>query len=567
MEAGSGTVTPEWFLNVKSITSPKQLHTLVELWDEMFPKSLGKWVERPETKEILFTKSRFSITKPFMDKLLELARQACTDDEAYEQLDEVIEKMDDAILYSVTRVLHLKNHLQDLDDEVLKHEKPKRLIKKTGEYDILDAKLVLQSFLDYLKANGPGKFQSFVNEVSLRLVSTVHPNETERNTNLRHYNLILARFIEWKKDYESLETLSIDAPEYRIRRESLNQLRRAIKAEIESVWQSDQMRREPISVTSEARRILERYKVIFKAYPMFAKFIKKLAHEAYWLHQASQRCASDPVWTEKFTQIFRGEADSTSREARVSAIKRTFAALGVQLHAPKISNSMISFGTWKGGDRDGNPFVVASFTNLTFIEQKQFVLEQYVHIAKELLDELTSSKNFISVSSRLEQSLLNDGKTFPYVTHVKPYEPYRAKTRYMLEKLQNTLMRVKEVLKQAGETSRPLLSLSLPGPSGYNSVAELQSDVDTLYESLVDHGGKSQARSLLQDLQMLVNTFGLHMCAIDFRQTSEKNAAAVAEYLTAAEVIAKPDEFLTLSEAGTFIDTLVDAGWWVDGRG
>lgn len=66
-----------------------------------------------------------------------------------------------------------------------------------------------------------------------RLVSTVHPNETERNVNLMHYNSVLGKYIDWKKEYESIAELSPSAPEYRIRRESLNQLRRAIKAEIE----------------------------------------------------------------------------------------------------------------------------------------------------------------------------------------------------------------------------------------------------------------------------------------------------------------------------------------------
>src|SRR5690606_11572832 len=66
---------------------------------------------------------------------------------------------------------------------------------------------------------------------------------------------------------------------------SLNQLRRAIKAEMEGVWQSDQMRREPIPVESEALRILERYRVIFKALPPFVKFVKFLVREAFLLHQ------------------------------------------------------------------------------------------------------------------------------------------------------------------------------------------------------------------------------------------------------------------------------------------
>lgn len=54
----------------------------------------------------------------------------------------------------------------------------------------LQPKLILQSFLDFMITNGAQSFNDFVNTTTLRLVSTVHPNETERNTNLLHYNSI-----------------------------------------------------------------------------------------------------------------------------------------------------------------------------------------------------------------------------------------------------------------------------------------------------------------------------------------------------------------------------------------
>ncbi len=58
-----------------------------------------------------------------------------------------------------------------------------------------------------------------------------------------------------------------------------------------------------------------------------------------------------------------------------------------------------------------------------------------------------------------------------YLTNIKPWEPYRAKIRYILEKLLNTLARTQETKKQAGETAKPLLGSSLPGPSGYSRFA------------------------------------------------------------------------------------------------
>ena len=124
---------------------------------------------------------------------------------------------------------------------------------------------------------------STVSRKSYRLLNDqVHPNETERNTNLMHYTAIQDKFVQWKKDFAAIQFVQRNAPEYKIRRETLNQLRRAIKAEIEGLWQSDHMRKDPINVQNEAKRILERYKIIFRAFPVFVKFVKRLANEAYW---------------------------------------------------------------------------------------------------------------------------------------------------------------------------------------------------------------------------------------------------------------------------------------------
>eukprot|EP01119_Soliformovum_irregulare_P009646 TRINITY_DN2317_c0_g1_i2.p1 TRINITY_DN2317_c0_g1~~TRINITY_DN2317_c0_g1_i2.p1 ORF type:complete len:1133 (+),score=361.12 TRINITY_DN2317_c0_g1_i2:259-3399(+) len=447
-------------------------------------------------------------------------------------MDNVLAQTGDNILYGVVRVLHLKNHLSELDAKLLEERTANKRI--VADYSLLGSKLILQSFLDYLKEHGPDRFSELINTTGMRLISTAHPNETERNTNLKHYNSILDRYIEWTKDYDSLNTLPKSASEYRIRREQLNQIRRTIKAEIEGVWQSDQMRGSQIPVESEALRILERYKIIFRAYPPFIKFLKFLAKEAFFLYQASKYFESNQQWREKFLENF--QLTQRSREEKLKAIKRTFVELNIQLEPPRIVRNPISFGTWKGGDRDGNPFVVASFTNRCFIEQKQFVLQEYVTMASNLIDKLTPSTKNIAASPELLKSLERDYKHFPYVQNVKPHEPYRSKIRYIQIRLQNSLDRVNEVIKGAGTTTRPLLSQTLPGPSGYNTPDQLRDDINVLYTALSNNAGKSQARSTVQDLQILVDTFGLSMTSIDFRQTSDKNALAVAEYLKVVEL-------------------------------
>src|SRR5690242_17951228 len=99
---------------------------------------------------------------------------------------------------------------------------------------------------------------------------------------------------------------------------------------------------------------------------------------------------------------------------------------------------------------------------------QEFVLEQYITLAEELLDKLTPSEHHVETTPELQASYEKDSKIFPYLSNIKPWEPYRAKIRFVLEKLSNTLLRTKEVKKQAGETVKPLLGMSMPGPSGYS---------------------------------------------------------------------------------------------------
>lgn len=146
----------------------------------------------------------------------------------------LVEEKDDITLLGVIRTLHLKIHLHNLD-EAAEHVGQSPVKARRG--DLLESKLIVHSCLEFLKDHGQEQFENFINNTMLRLVSTVHPNETERSTNLIHYSVILDKFIAWKKDLESVSELPKFAPEYRIRRENLNHMRRNIKAEIEGVWQ------------------------------------------------------------------------------------------------------------------------------------------------------------------------------------------------------------------------------------------------------------------------------------------------------------------------------------------
>jgi phosphoenolpyruvate carboxylase len=518
-EADMARFTPDWFTSVGALIEPKPIASLVDLWDLMFSKHAEMWRYAGSAPKDL---------KASMDELLELGKASSKSSKGSAALAAAIASKDDTTLLGIIRALHLKIHLKDLDEAAAKVERAP--VPSKSAYDLLESKLIVHSCLQYLQEHGAEQFSTFINSTMLRLVSTAHPNETERSTNLRHYNVVLEKYIAWKKDLESIMDLPKFSPEYRIRRENLNQLRRTIKAEIEGVWQNNFRRASPIPVESEARRLLERYKTIFSAFPIFMKLAKHLVKEAFWLYKASE-LSRDPKWLSTFVRIYKHMGES--RDSKLKAIKRTCAEMGLtdSIVVPRIHAPVLTFSSWKGGDRDGNPFVVASFSNEIFIEQKAFVLDEYVHLVETLVDSLTTSTEFSPVSDALIASVHKDRKTFPYISNIKPWEPYRAKMRYILEKLRNTQRLVQSVRQSAGSTTKPLLGRTLPGPAGYNTDQQLQDDVQVVYESLLLGGSKAQARSALQDLQILVNTFGLHLTSIDFRQHSAQNFKAVHEYL------------------------------------
>jgi phosphoenolpyruvate carboxylase len=508
-------IKEELFINVKEVESPKPINSLVSLWEKSLPNQHNEY---SALKVNVFSK---------LNELMDKTKRYLWYNEGWEILQQTLAETDSRLLFGIVRALHLKIHLQELDREVSELLAPPETTTKT-QYS---TPMVLQTFMNYMKSHGPNEYEKWVNSSLLRLVSTVHPNETERNSNLRHYASLFHKYLSWRRNLISVQTLPPSTPIYRVSREQMNQLRRAIKAEIESIWQSDQMRRAPISVESEATRILERYEVIVRSYPQWVKFIKHLNAEAFWRFSASLN-VKNPQWRDKYAEI-SGANPESHREEKLKHIKATFRALNIPLQVPRISAPIISFGTWKGGDRDGNPFVIASFTNKTFIEHKIFILETYLKMVNVLLDKITPSINHVPVSKKLEDSLSKDRSTFPYIGNIKPHEKYRTKLRYVAEKLHNTLTMSKEVIKRAGATVKPLLGQSIVGPTGYTADAEFIADIDILYESLTQNSGKGQARSNLQDLLILANTFGFHLCSIDFRQLSSKNMTACVEYLEA----------------------------------
>ncbi len=215
---------------------------------------------------------------------------------------------------------------------------------------------------------------------------------------------------------------------------------------------------------------------------------------------------------------------------------------------PELQNkgvpALLRFGSWIGGDRDGNPFVTHEVTTEALRLQQETVLKHYLERLEDLKWRMTTSDSAAPPTPALLLSIDADRAIFPDVEYRRSHEPYRQKCRYISAKIRRTLEHSRSTLLHWGD---PALALMPPGI--YLRRAELLHDLTLMRDSLVDAGATAQASGALLDLTRLVEVFGLHMLTLDVRQHSARHAKALNEVFTWAGVC---DDYLKLSSMERF---------------
>lgn len=183
--------------------------------------------------------------------------------------------------------------------------------------------------------------------------------------------------------------------------------------------------------------------------------------------------------------------------------------------APWRVPSFLVWGTWVGGDRDGNPNVTAKVTRAAFDRQRKVVLERYLEDLAQLGRALScSARRAPRRSQALEDDLVRERKELPEiaarVARKQAREPWREKLLYMAARLQATINR------QDGR---------------YASAAEYAADLDFLDATLREAGYGVLAYGVLADCRRRVSVFGFHLASLDVRQHSRVHEQAVDEIL------------------------------------
>lgn len=186
--------------------------------------------------------------------------------------------------------------------------------------------------------------------------------------------------------------------------------------------------------------------------------------------------------------------------------------------------SFLRYGSWVGGDRDGNPNVTVETTEEAIREQKESILKHYNVLVDELYNQLSTAATRAGFSQEFQNSLEADFKRVPEseneVLQRFQMEPYRQKLIMMFRRLRANRAQNEQPWKSA-----------LPNTRAYSGPAEFLADLRIIQRSLLANRGERLANGKLADLIRSVEIFGFHLATLDLRQHSGRHRQAMAEVL------------------------------------
>jgi phosphoenolpyruvate carboxylase len=285
-------------------------------------------------------------------------------------------------------------------------------------------------------------------------VFTAHPTEVARRTVL----LKRRRIAQYLENLDKLPLASTDAAEY----ESL------ILAEITSLWQTDEVRMKKPGVIDEVRMGLDFYPMtLFETLP---RLYAELA--------------------ESFREVY-----------------------GHALNHDELPE-LLYFGSWIGGDRDGNPLIKPDCTADALALARNVILEHYSLEIQRLIDELSSSLRQTGCSAELRSA-------------VQAYEEKMGK-----EPARGKWISEPELNRHFLDFVRIRMQFTRDEPhkaNAYATAQELERDLLLLRASLIANRGQRLAELLIDPVLRKLRTFGFHLHTLDIRQHAQVHARALAE--------------------------------------
>ena len=179
---------------------------------------------------------------------------------------------------------------------------------------------------------------------------------------------------------------------------------------------------------------------------------------------------------------------------------------------PPAFRPFLRWGTWVGGDRDGNPGVTAEVTRAAMAIQSDHTLRGLEAASRRIARTLSVSDRDVPPSRGLRRALERDARALPAVAKELARTHADASHR-----------------RKLGLAAHRLAATRTRAPGAYGSAGEFLRDVDGLQRSLDAGGAPRLAWGELQHLRWQVETFGFHLASMEVRQHSSVLAAARAE--------------------------------------
>ena len=309
---------------------------------------------------------------------------------------------------------------------------------------------------------------ALLEQIYITPVFTAHPTEVARRS-------VMFKRRSISDLLEKLDGIPLPVTE-------LDALEAALLAEITALWQTDDVRHARPTVRDEVQMALDYYDVsLFETIPvLYAEIASALDAE------------------------FPGPEPTQLAELPV----------------------VVRFGSWIGGDRDGNPFVTASTTADSLTMSRELVHDYYVAQLIALFDQLAPSTRQAPISSALKirltgylEQLSTAGYEMSFIGEFPP-EAVRMQIACITLRLGGA-----PAVSMHKNLALPLTA-TLPH---YKTAQKLLEDLTLLRESLAENHGKRLAERFIDPLLLAVRTFGLHLQTLDIRQHARVDAAALDE--------------------------------------
>ncbi len=342
------------------------------------------------------------------------------------------------------------------------------------------------------------RIRELVGRLGITPVLTAHPTEARRRTMLTAL----------RRCYRLLEQL--DDP--RIGPADDAEIRRRLREEISLLWRSSPVRKLAPEPMDEVRTALAYFdETIFRAVPRVYRAFDRALDRAGLT--APLGTAAEPGAT---VEPATRPRPATRGEDRAAQLELASDA-GLSGTRPPGVPAFLRWGSWIGGDRDGNPYVTAELTRQVPRTHADHVLRGYEAVANRLLLAIAVDEPRAAVQPALESRLARDAEELPEtmreLSRRYPDEPYRRRLGAIAERLRRTRAYLTET---AG-----------PVAGRYDTAGQLIEELDELQTALVEDRLGRVAFGEIQEFRWQVETFGFHLASLEIRQHSEVHEQAL----------------------------------------